>query len=97
MTVGLSLYAFGVGVTNAGLYRLALFSSNMSKGTVSAVASIVSMMIFVFGIELASVAYVEGGASMFNIFNLISGLIWLALVVIFLRGRQTKLPPNSAV
>ena len=95
MTAGLSLYAFGIGVANAGLYRLTLFSSDMSKGTVSAAMGVISMMIFTVGIELAKVAYVEGGAGMFNLFNLISGLAWLALVVVFLRSRQLVLPTNS--
>lgn len=36
MTVGLSLYAFGFGLANASLYRLTLFASNVSKGTISA-------------------------------------------------------------
>ena len=97
MTAGLGLYAFGIGVANAGLYRLTLFSSDMSKGTVSAAMGVISMMIFTVGIELAKVAYVEGGAGMFNMFNLISGLAWLALVVVFLRSRQVVLPPNSVV
>lgn len=97
MTAGLSLYAFGIGVANAGLYRLTLFSSDMSKGTVSAAMGVISMMIFTVGIELAKVAYVEGGAGMFNMFNLLSGLAWLTLVVVFLRSRQVVLPPNSVV
>ncbi len=97
MTAGLSLYAFGIGVANAGLYRLTLFSSDMSKGTVSAAMGVISMMIFTVGIELAKVAYVEGGAGIFNLFNLISGLAWLALVVVFLRSRQIVLPTNSVV
>lgn len=97
MTAGLSLYAFGIGVANAGLYRLTLFSSDMSKGTVSAAMGVISMMIFTVGIELAKVAYVEGGAGMFNMFNLLSGIAWLALVVVFLRSRQVVLPPNSVV
>lgn len=97
MTAGLSLYAFGIGVANAGLYRLTLFSSDMSKGTVSAAMGVISMLIFTLGIELAKVAYVEGGAGMFNTFNLLSGLAWLALVVVFLRSRQVVLPPNSVV
>lgn len=97
MTAGLSLYAFGIGVANAGLYRLTLFSSDMSKGTVSAAMGVISMLIFTLGIELAKVAYVEGGAGMFNTFNLLSGLAWLALMVVFLRNRQVVLPPNSVV
>ena len=97
MTAGLSFYAFGIGVANAGLYRLTLFSSTMSKGTVSAAMGMISMAVFTLGIELAKVAYVEGGSGLFNLFNLISGLCWLALVTVFIRRRQVFVAPNSVV
>jgi DHA1 family multidrug/chloramphenicol efflux transport protein-like MFS transporter len=45
MTAGLSLYAFGIGVANAGLVRLTLFASEMSKGTVSAAMGMLQMLI----------------------------------------------------
>ena len=60
MTAGLSLYAFGIGLANAGLVRLTLFASDISKGTVSAAMGMISMMIFTLGIELAKGATVEG-------------------------------------
>lgn len=97
MTAGLSLYAFGIGVANAGLYRLTLFSSSMSKGTVSAAMGMISMAVFTLGIELAKVAYVEGGSGLFNLFNLLSGLGWLGLVAVFIRRRQVFVAPNSVV
>jgi len=97
MTAGLSLYAFGIGVANAGLYRLTLFSSTMSKGTVSAAMGMISMAVFTLGIELAKVAYVEGGSGVFNLFNLLSGLCWLGLVAVFIRRRQVFVAPNNAV
>lgn len=86
MTAGLSLYAFGIGVANAGLYRLTLFSSQMSKGTVSAAMGMISMLVFTLGIELAKVAYLSGGSGLFSVFNLISGLLWLSLVAVFIRN-----------
>ncbi|WP_145542291.1 MFS transporter [Yersinia alsatica] len=85
MTAGLSLYAFGIGLANAGLVRLTLFSSDISKGTVSAAMGMISMMVFTLGIEFAKVAYLWGNSGIFNLFNLISGLLWLGLVVIFIR------------
>ncbi|ENA1755717.1 MFS transporter [Yersinia ruckeri] len=85
MTAGLSLYAFGIGLANAGLVRLTLFASDISKGTVSAAMGMISMFIFTLGIELAKVAYLWGNSGIFNLFNLISGLLWLALVSIFIR------------
>ncbi|UQQ17617.1 hypothetical protein MYA98_25530 [Salmonella sp. WGH-01] len=45
MTAGLSVYAFGIGLANAGLVRLTLFSSDMSKGTVSAAMGMLQMLI----------------------------------------------------
>ena len=89
MTAGLSLYAFGIGLANAGLVRLTLFSSDISKGTVSAAMGMISMMVFTLGIEFAKVAYLWGNSGIFNLFNLISGLLWLGLVMIFIR-RQPK-------
>ena len=43
------------------------------------------MMVFTFGIEFAKVAYLWGNSGIFNLFNLISGLLWLGLVMIFIR------------
>lgn len=95
MTAGLSLYAYGIGLANAGLYRLTLFSSNVSKGAVSAVMGMLSMSVFTIGIELAKVAYVWGGNGLFSLFNLVSGLCWLMLTALFLskhRGGATPAP-----
>lgn len=90
MVAGLSFYAFGIGVANAGLYRLTLFSSDMSKGTVSAAMGVLSMLVFTLGIEVAKLVYGWGGSGMFNLFNLLSGLCWLALVLLFMRGRKPQ-------
>ncbi len=46
MTAGLSIYAFGIGLANAGLVRLTLFASDMSKGTVSAAMGMLQMLIY---------------------------------------------------
>ncbi|AHM71308.2 MFS transporter [Yersinia hibernica] len=91
MTAGLSLYAFGIGLANAGLVRLTLFSSDISKGTVSAAMGMINMMVFTLGIEFAKVAYLWGNSGIFNLFNLISGLLWLALVMIFIRRQPDSL------
>ncbi|EKN6163465.1 TPA: MFS transporter [Yersinia enterocolitica] len=91
MTAGLSLYAFGIGLANAGLVRLTLFSSDISKGTVSAAMGMISMMVFTLGIEFAKVAYLWGNSGIFNLFNLISGLLWLGLVMIFIRRQPNSL------
>ncbi|PSN09616.1 MFS transporter [Siccibacter turicensis] len=88
MTAGLSLYAFGIGLANAGLVRLTLFASDMSKGTVSAAMGMLQMLIFTVGIEVSKHAWVGGGNGLFSLFNLACGIIWLGLMVIFLRDKR---------
>ncbi|MCS3430640.1 MFS transporter [Klebsiella sp. BIGb0407] len=88
MTAGLSIYAFGIGIANAGLVRLTLFSSEMSKGTVAAAMGMIQMFIFTVGIELSKHAYMSGGAGPFNLINLLGGIIWLGMMFIFLKDKR---------
>lgn len=87
MTAGLSLYAFGIGLANAGLVRLTLFASEISKGTVSAAMGMMQMLIFTVGIELSKHAYLLGGNGLFSLFNLLGGVVWLVLMVFFLKDK----------
>ncbi len=66
MTAGLSIYAFGIGLANAGLVRLTLFASDMSKGTVSAAMGMLQMLIFTVGIEISKHAWLNGGNGLFQ-------------------------------
>ncbi|RRV10268.1 MdfA family multidrug efflux MFS transporter [Pseudomonas sp. v388] len=52
LAAGLALYAFGVGICNATLYRLTLFSSERGKGAVSALLGMIPVAIFACGIYL---------------------------------------------
>lgn len=96
MVAGLSLYAFGIGLANAGMVRLTLFASEMSKGTVSAAMGMLQMLIFTVGIELSKHMYGFGGLGFFSLFNLISGLLWLVLVFGFLKDKTvgSRLQPK---
>ncbi|ECG8514962.1 multidrug transporter MdfA [Salmonella enterica subsp. salamae] len=89
MTAGLSVYAFGIGLANAGLVRLTLFSSDMSKGTVSAAMGMLQMLIFTVGIEVSKHAWLSGGNRLFSLFNLANGILWLLLMLIFLKDKRT--------
>lgn len=83
MILGLSIYLFGLGITNACLTRLTLFSSNISKGTVSSAMGIISMVLSILGIELSKIVYLVGHQKAFNMLNLFIGLCWFILVAIF--------------
>lgn len=91
LTAGMSLYGFGTGLVNAGLYRMTLFSSNAGKGSVAAMLGMVSILIIALGIEAAKTAYFSYGNGGFSIVNLICGLLWLGLASAFLRAGQRKL------
>ncbi|RPH25456.1 MFS transporter [Buttiauxella warmboldiae] len=88
MTAGLSIYAFGIGLANAGLVRLTLFASEMSKGTVSAAMGMLQMLIFTVGIEVSKHAYLLGGNGLFSLLNLAGGVIWLGLMLVFLQDKS---------
>lgn len=86
---GLSIYSFGLGITNACLTRLTLFSSNISKGTVSSAMGIISMMIIIIGMEISKKVYLlnheENG---FNIVNVICVIIWIFLIYCFFKSKK---------
>ncbi|WP_075182006.1 MFS transporter [Pantoea sp. 1.19] len=90
MTAGLSLYAFGCGLVNAGLYRLTLFASRAGKGSVAAMLGMLSIVVFALGIEAARYGYFRGGNGLFSAINLACGLAWLLLIRAFLRERQRR-------
>jgi DHA1 family multidrug/chloramphenicol efflux transport protein-like MFS transporter len=45
------------------------------------------MAIFTVGIEVSKHAFLAGGNGLFSLFNLANGLIWLALMVVFLKDK----------
>ncbi|MBB1225973.1 MULTISPECIES: MFS transporter [Pantoea] len=90
ITAGLSLYAFGAGMVNAGLYRLTLYASNEGKGSVAAMLGMISIMTLAVGIELAKSGYFSGGTLWFCLVNFISGVLWFGLVILFMRERKRR-------
>ncbi|PZL88273.1 multidrug transporter MdfA [Pantoea sp. ARC270] len=90
ITAGLSLYAFGAGMVNAGLYRLTLYASNEGKGSVAAMLGMISILTLAVGIELAKSGYFSGGTLWFCLINFISGVLWFGLVVLFMRERKRR-------
>jgi len=64
-----------------------LFASDMSKGTVSAAMGMLQMLIFTVGIELSKHIYQFGGNGLFSLFNLLGGVLWLGLMVVFLKDK----------
>lgn len=90
ITAGLSLYAFGAGMVNAGLYRLTLYASDEGKGSVAAMLGMISILTLAVGIELAKSGYFSGGTLWFCLINFISGVLWFGLVTLFMRERKRR-------
>ena len=88
--VGLSLYAFGTGLINAGLYRLTLFASPIGKGTVAAAVGLITLAMYAGGIEVAKQLYTTWGNGAFSLWNLLAGGLWLLLMTRFLRTRPAQ-------
>ena len=59
VVLGMTLVSFGEGISFSVLYRFALMSSNVSKGTVAAAVSVLMMFSFFIVIELVRIAYVH--------------------------------------
>lgn len=57
LIIGMTLISFGEGISFSVLYRFALMSSDISKGTVAAAVSILLMLSFFVIIELVRVLY----------------------------------------
>lgn len=57
LLIGMTLISFGEGISFSVMYRFALMSSEVSKGTVAAVVSMVMMMSFFIIIELVRLMY----------------------------------------
>ncbi|QTD36006.1 MFS transporter [Pseudomonas fluorescens] len=92
LMTGLGLYAVGLGMSNAALYRLALFSSDDSKGLVSAAIGMIS--IAVMGVGGSLIAAIGGGTRLesFAIWAALGGLLSLPLLYRFL----PHIPTDSA-
>ncbi|HWH89558.1 MAG TPA: MFS transporter [Pseudomonas sp.] len=89
VVASLALYAVGLGMSNAAVYRLALFSNDDSKGLVSALTGMIS--IAVMGSGGALVAAIGGGIRL-EFFALWAGFGGLTCLPLMYRLLQTTSP-----
>lgn len=88
VVASLALYGVGLGICNATLYRLALFSTDDSKGLVSAMIGMIS--IAVMGIGGSIIAAIGGGTrlELFALWSALGGLMCLPLLHGFLHDAK---------
>ncbi|KTD37750.1 MdfA family multidrug efflux MFS transporter [Legionella oakridgensis] len=74
---GMIMYFFGLGITNAPLDRLILFSTPIAKGTSSAVMTMISMCIQAVGIEIGNSLYATHNNILFGFYCALTGVVYL--------------------
>ena len=77
---GLMVYFFGAGIVGAPWGRFILFSTEVSKGTASALMSMISMCIQAMGIELANRLYITSHNN--QLFGIYCTLVAIAYFII---------------
>ncbi|WP_157671021.1 MFS transporter [Chitinibacter sp. GC72] len=75
LVFAMGLASVGMGMINAALYRLTLFASDQSKGTVAAALGMFNMVVFAAGIELLKWSYAHWGNASFTLICCACGLI----------------------
>ncbi|HBM3260445.1 TPA: MFS transporter [Klebsiella michiganensis] len=90
--MGTSIYALGIGMFYPVLFRFALFSHSLPKGTVSATINIVALSFMAASVELARWIYFQAGGRMsFHCLAMVAGIIVMMLVSRLLKLRQQHL------
>ena len=89
---GMTLYALGLGVANAVLYRMTLFSSVQSKGLVSAMLGMITIALLGFGGIILAMLGAGGGLLPFALCAGVAGLLAL-WPLWFLVGRRPAPEP----
>lgn len=95
LIASLALYAVGLGMSNAALYRMALFATDDSKGLVSAMIGVTSISVMGTG---ASFIAANGGAislAGFALWAACGGSLCLPLLYGFLRKDQPASTPSN--
>ncbi|MCC7006615.1 MAG: MFS transporter [Ottowia sp.] len=80
LVIGMTICAAGLGIINAALTRLTLFATPVAKGTVSAVFSMITMLIYTIGVEIVAIGYTWGGNLFFSSMGLCCGFAFLSCV-----------------
>ncbi|WP_028389587.1 MFS transporter [Legionella fairfieldensis] len=73
---GLIIYFFGLGIASAPLNRLILFSTSVSKGTASALLSMIAMCVQAIGVEIANILYKSHSNMVFALYCASIGIIY---------------------
>ncbi len=92
---GLIMYFFGLGIIGSPLSRFVLFSTEVAKGTASALMSMILMCVQALGIQIANGFYASHSNLLLGLYCLIVGILFFTVVWItafWLQPRLMQLP-----
>lgn len=76
LIIGLSLYSFGLGFTTGPINRMILFFTDVPKGTASALASIITMIIIGIATQLGGIVYKNYNNFHFGLFCALCSVLY---------------------
>lgn len=79
LIIGMTLMSFGEGICFSVLYRLAMMSSDVSKGTVASAMSMMMMFIYFTVLEISRHLYQAFDMLAFSLCSLVLILLWFSL------------------
>lgn len=98
LAAGMTLLSFGEGLSFGVLYRFALMSSSVAKGTVSASMSMLCMVGFALGIEGLKLAYLGGGVLGFALLAVVTQTLFVQLALRSVRaGMAERAAPAEGI
>lgn len=93
---GLMIYFFGLGLTGSPLGRFTLFSTNIAKGTASAMMGLILMSLQAIGIEVVNNLYVSHSNIIFGLYCASVGIIYMLMMGgIYLFSQREKSRPDQ--
>lgn len=98
LIIGMTLVSFGEGISFSVIYRFALISSEVAKGTVAAAVSMLMMFTFFIMIEVVRLLYVEFGIWAYSLSCFIIIALWFSFPYLALKQtmQQRKLIESSS-
>ena len=90
MVYAFSLYSLGLGLVSSTVTRLLLFSSELPKGIVSALFSVMLIIVLAIGTELANFLYTDFSNIKLGAYLSFLFLIYVFSLYIFINTRQEK-------
>ena len=94
---GLIVYFFGLGIIGSPLSRYVLFSTQVAKGTASALMSMILMSVQALGIQIANAFYSSHSNSLLGLYCFIVGVLFCSVVVFTAYWLQPRLALEPSV